>query len=154
MAVVCVLLLLLGSSFPCHVCHHTSTHSKAMQWIPCPDCVDMGVGVNSGDVIMFVSLLRLLCCVVCVVCTVGDVPAGQKQALVDFWNALDGPNWNLNGPNWNLTLDPCTGAWLGIQCDADNSTILYVIHRACDTVERVGDIASGCASRFVVSSSR
>mmetsp|Transcript_25981 Transcript_25981/g.29995 ORF Transcript_25981/g.29995 Transcript_25981/m.29995 type:complete len:154 (+) Transcript_25981:927-1388(+) len=41
--------------------------------------------------------------------------SAEKQALVDFYTATDGPNWRYK-TNW-LTGDPCINLWYGIMCN-------------------------------------
>eukprot|EP00441_Pelagodinium_beii_P020865 CAMPEP_0197661582 /NCGR_PEP_ID=MMETSP1338-20131121/51539_1 /TAXON_ID=43686 ORGANISM="Pelagodinium beii, Strain RCC1491" /NCGR_SAMPLE_ID=MMETSP1338 /ASSEMBLY_ACC=CAM_ASM_000754 /LENGTH=375 /DNA_ID=CAMNT_0043239157 /DNA_START=75 /DNA_END=1202 /DNA_ORIENTATION=- len=40
----------------------------------------------------------------------------EKQALLDMFNALDGPNWRSTD-NWDEDLDPCWDYWYGVTCD-------------------------------------
>ena len=52
-----------------------------------------------------------------------DVPPADRAALVNFYNALDGPSWSDNS-NW-LVDDPCANSWFGITCSGDTITSLY-----------------------------
>ncbi len=52
------------------------------------------------------------------------VPPAQRQALVDLYNAANGPAWTANG-NW-LVGDPCDNGWFGIACGAGNTTVVRV----------------------------
>ncbi len=49
-------------------------------------------------------------------------PATDREILVTFYNALDGPNWEDSG-NW-LTEAPL-GEWSGVQTD-DNGRVIYL----------------------------
>ena len=42
--------------------------------------------------------------------TAGEVsiPADEKQALIDIYNSLDGPNWEPKYKRWDLTANPDT----------------------------------------------
>ncbi|MEZ5470980.1 MAG: hypothetical protein R3E90_04310 [Marinicella sp.] len=56
---------------------------------------------------------------------VAQVPATQKQALIDFYNSTGGVNW-FDDSNW-LTGDPCLEQWYGVGCDnSDNITKLLM----------------------------
>ena len=55
-------------------------------------------------------------CVLSVREVAGGVPIFEKESLIDFFDAMNGPSWNLND-------DPCDGAWEGVSCSFDNSTI-------------------------------
>jgi Leucine-rich repeat (LRR) protein len=56
---------------------------------------------------------------------VAQVPATQKQALIDFYNSTNGANW-YDDSNW-LTGDSCANQWYGVTCDnSDNITKLLV----------------------------
>jgi hypothetical protein len=41
------------------------------------------------------------------------MPASQRQALIDLYNATNGPTWRRNN-GWNTATNPC--AWYGIVC--------------------------------------
>ena|SRR3990167_5536575 len=54
-----------------------------------------------------------------------QTPAIQKQALIDLYDATNGPNW-VN--QWSLATDPCTlPRWFGVFCDASFNVIVIVL---------------------------
>jgi len=53
-----------------------------------------------------------------------DVPAAEREALVDIYNHCGGYRW-VHQANW-LKGDPCSNAWYGVQCDPTNSTIVFL----------------------------
>lgn len=46
-----------------------------------------------------------------------SIPASERAALIDLYNATDGPNWNFN-TNWNTTNPVST--WQGVTVENDN----------------------------------
>mmetsp|Transcript_17040 Transcript_17040/g.23631 ORF Transcript_17040/g.23631 Transcript_17040/m.23631 type:complete len:338 (+) Transcript_17040:664-1677(+) len=55
----------------------------------------------------------------------GKVPDSERNALVDYYNSLDGPNWR-SPHNW-LTGDPCDNFWEGIRCHEEGKTVSQII---------------------------
>ena len=49
------------------------------------------------------------------------VPASERQALVDLYNASNGASWFTN-TNW-LVDDPCDNSWFGVTCNVAQTTI-------------------------------
>lgn len=48
-----------------------------------------------------------------------DIPQTECEALIDLYNATNGPNWtDAATNNWNVTDTPCTD-WIGITCSGD-----------------------------------
>jgi hypothetical protein len=56
-------------------------------------------------------------------CFVGATPSDQVDALVDLFDATNGPQWK-NSQNW-LQGDPCTNMWHGVTCD-DNQNVIVL----------------------------
>ena len=58
------------------------------------------------------------------------VPAAERQALIDFYNATGGDNWinnggTISGNTWQGAVgDPC--AWTGVTCSASHVTQLFL----------------------------
>ena len=51
----------------------------------------------------------------------GNMPQEECEALVDLYNATDGPNWtDAATNNWNVTDTPC--GWTGVACTAGHAT--------------------------------
>ena len=73
----------------------------------------------------FLSMLRVVCVVACVAAAVhsaeGAVPKAETLALYDLYSSANGSQWTLN--TGRLTGDPCDNHWLGVVCDASNSTV-------------------------------
>lgn len=61
------------------------------------------------------NIRHIILCLIVILCftriNAQDVPASQRQALIDLYNATNGPNWNRNN-NWN-TSDPVR-TWQGV----------------------------------------
>ena len=68
-----------------------------------------------------VALVFLLLSCLCVTAT---VPAWERQALIDLYNATHGNTWLLR-TNWFVG-DPCENSWIGIVCSSTNSSVTYV----------------------------
>jgi hypothetical protein len=54
----------------------------------------------------------------------GNVPAAQRQALVELYTSANGSSWTYTN-NW-LNGDPCTNFWASIQCNQNQTTVTYV----------------------------
>jgi hypothetical protein len=54
--------------------------------------------------------------------------AGERAALVDVYNATDGPKWTRSN-GW-LVGDPCAAPWDGVQCS--DGSVQYVRHDPSD----------------------
>jgi hypothetical protein len=52
------------------------------------------------------------------------LPPAQRAALVDLYNASNGPGWT-NSSNW-LVGDPCNDGWFGIGCGGGGTTVTSV----------------------------
>lgn len=52
------------------------------------------------------------------------VPPTQRNALVDLYNASNGPGWT-DSSGW-LVGDPCDDGWFGISCDGGGTTVTSV----------------------------
>jgi hypothetical protein len=54
------------------------------------------------------------------------VPLNQTEALMQFYHATNGQQWN-NNTNW-LRGDPCADDWFGVTCVHDRTVVqtLYV----------------------------
>ena len=56
--------------------------------------------------------------------TLAAVPASQKQALIDLYDATNGPYWRY-GPNvWNFSSDPCEDNWYFIKCNENYTSVM------------------------------
>lgn len=49
-----------------------------------------------------------------------SIPAVEKAALVDFFNATGGRSWTISS-GWCSSADPCT--WYGVSCTSDGSHV-------------------------------
>jgi hypothetical protein len=50
-----------------------------------------------------------------------DVSPAERNALVDLYNATNGPHWRRS-TNW-LQGDPCTDKWFGVTCGPANAAV-------------------------------
>ena len=63
-------------------------------------------------------LLALLSCP-----THGAVPASERQALVDLFEATNGGSWRATCTYEWLTGDPCRNRWARVYCDDESTTV-------------------------------
>jgi hypothetical protein len=67
-------------------------------------------------------MLRLTLLISAAVCVAhGAVPAWERQALIDLYDATGGKHWKQRG-GWKQG-DPCEDEWFGIFCDPANTTV-------------------------------
>lgn len=73
--------------------------------------------------------------------TAGEVsiPADEKQALVDIYNSLDGPNWEPKYKRWDLTANPDT--WSGVTIRDG-----HVVGLAIDRLKAKGEVPASIAN--------
>ncbi len=57
----------------------------------------------------------------------GDIPASERQALIDLYNSTDGANWT-NNTNW-LGTNGTECSWHGVTCDSSGNHVikLYLV---------------------------
>ena len=69
-----------------------------------------------------------------------DVPTAECQALVDIYDATDGPQWPTQD-NWKVTTDVCT--WYGVTCTSGHVTGLRLSNDALSSLPPViGNLTS------------
>ena len=67
----------------------------------------------------------------CVDGAAGPLPPAERAALVDFYNATNGPSWST-ATGWssysNPSNDPCLNSWAGIACSGTTPNhVTYVL---------------------------
>ena len=85
--------------------------------------------------------LPLAVCAAVLVSACAILPPAQKRALQDVFDAMNGPHWVMWRGPWDFATDPCEFLWLGVTCNAGNTTIVYV--PPCGARAR----ARGCRNR-------
>ncbi len=77
------------------------------------------------------GLSRLIGAVVALLLVVGAapigaaIPASERQALIDLYNATNGASWTIH-TNWNGAVGTeCT--WYGVTCDGSLNTVIMLI---------------------------